>query len=77
VHGDGTAKRLPCHIQEEQVFTAADGGGSASMIVVVSTVSKEEVEAVIEADAVPLKPTNLGGGRPAMRTSEVVQERFC
>jgi hypothetical protein len=32
------------------------------MIVVVSTVSKEEVEAVIEADAVPLKPTNLGGG---------------
>lgn len=74
MHGDGTAKRLPCHIQEQQVSTAVDGGGSASVIVILSAVSKEEVEAVIEVDATLLKHTDLGGGRPAMCTGEVVQE---
>ena len=77
MHGDGTAERLPCHIQEEQVFIATDGGGSVSMIVVLSAVSKEEVEAIIEADTVHLKHTDIGGGRPAMCTGQVVKERIC
>ena len=73
VHSDGAAKWLPRHVQEEQVPTAAAGG---KMIVVLSAVSEDEVESVVEADAACLKGTDLGGGRPAMCAGEVVQERF-
>ena len=74
VHSDGAAKRLPRHIQEEQVLTTAAGG--SEMLVVLSTVSEDEVESVVEADAACIKGTDLGGGRPAMCAGEVVQERF-
>lgn len=56
------------------MFTATDGGGRASSIVVFCAVSKEEVEAVIEADAVLLKHTYLDDGRPAMPTGKVLHE---
>ena len=75
VHSDGAAKWLPRHIQEEQVPTTAAGG--SEMIVVLSAVSEDEVESVVEADAACIKGTDLGGGRPAMCAGEVVQERFC
>ena len=73
MHSDGAAKWLPRHVQEEQVPTAAAGG---KMIVVLSAVSEDEVESVVEADAACLKGTDLGGGRPAMCAGEVIQERF-
>ena len=63
-HGDGTAKRLPHHVQQKQVPS------------VCGAFSEEEVEAIAEAQVARLVVTTPGrlGMRPAVHAGEVVQE---
>jgi len=76
-HRDGTAKPFLHHVQQEQSARDAAGGGRLLTIISALVREEEEVEADVEADAELLPSADLGGARPVVRASEVVQQRGC
>jgi hypothetical protein len=77
-HKDGTTKLFLRHVQQEQPMRYTTASGGCLLTIATAVVcEEEEVEAVVETDVERFPSADLGGARPVVFASEVVQQRGC